>query len=242
VFYPQMAPTGLLGREYAMGWPYKGPLVGAMGPEGPDTAYSRQQQEMMLQVGDPSSQHKRGTGQQGRQQGRLGRMASRIYSLRPRLRKADSAADRVSSTPPGGAAAAGAKSQPSVAVGMYTHLSTSLKNSLAALSASSDAAAAADGAATAASAPAAATHGSEEASAMPSAAAQQPQSAATGGGGQPGEAPDTATVLTSVGLPADTAVVGPQYYIGGPQGPAAKYSSLNPRYVLCPCSSAAGSW
>lgn len=41
---------------------------------------------------------------------------------------------------------------------------------------------------------------------------------------------DPKQLLASAGLPADTVVVEPSYYMGGPQGPAAKDSTLNTRY------------
>jgi hypothetical protein len=38
---------------------------------------------------------------------------------------------------------------------------------------------------------------------------------------------DGDALLASLGLPADTVVVDPQYYMGGPTGPAAADSTLN---------------
>jgi hypothetical protein len=38
---------------------------------------------------------------------------------------------------------------------------------------------------------------------------------------------DPKLLLASAGLPADTQVVQPQYYMGGPQGPAARDATLN---------------
>jgi hypothetical protein len=66
------------------------------------------------------------------------------------------------------------------------------------------------------------------------AASQGAATEAASGSVQPLDLSDTRAVLSSLGLAPDTCVVGPQYYIGGPQGPAAKSSSLNHR---CMCHS-----
>lgn len=220
--YGQQGANGLLGAPgYGMQWPYKGPLIGTMGGDG---GYSRQQQEMLMQGAEGGVQLKRGSSQ-GRQQGRLGRMASRIYALRPRLRKGDSGGERSTLASAGQAASAGSGGSAGVAAGLYSSLSASFKNGLAALT-SADAAAASDAAAsTAEGVPAAAVGGADGAEAQ--AAATDASDSAQ----QLLDLSDTPAVLASLGLPQDSVVVGPQYYIGGPQGPAAKYSSLNPRYA-----------
>jgi hypothetical protein len=220
--YGQQGANGLLGASgYGMQWPYKGPLIGAMGGDG---RYSRQQQEMLMQGAEGGVQLKRGSSQ-GRQQGRLGRMASRIYALRPRLRKGDSGGERSTLASSAQAASAGSGGPIGAAAGLYSSLSASFKNGLAALT-SADAAADLDAAAPTTEGGSAAAGGADGAEAH-AAAADASDSAQ-----QPLDLSDTSAVLASLGLPKDSVVVGPQYYIGGPQGPAAKYSSLNPRYDL----------
>jgi hypothetical protein len=79
---------------------------------------------------------------------------------------------------------------------------------------------------------AAAGAGDAVAGAVDAAATAQAAAAAEAAGGVvPLDLTNTQAVLKSVGLPTDTLVVGPQYYIGGPTGPAAKSSSLNHRCV-----------
>jgi hypothetical protein len=214
------APAGLLGPEPGLQWPYRGPLASTAAA---DAGYGRQQQDMLIAAADGDAQSKR------RQQGRLGRMASRIYALRPRLRKSDGTGERTLSgaaAGPGAGAAASAQQPGSAAVGMYKQISASFKSGIAALTVS-DAAAAADDA-LAAGGGAAGADGTEAAAAAVAVAAASGASY-NGGVEAPVDLSNTPAVLKSLGLPPDTAVVGPQYYIGGPQGPAAKYSSLNPR-------------
>lgn len=221
---PQGMPFGLFAPDYGMQWPYKGPLMGT----GTDGGYSRQQHEMVLQGAEGAPQLKR-SSTQGRQQGRLGRMASRIYSLRPRLRKGDSGGERASAS----AAAAGAAGNgvPGSA-GLYSQLSASFKDNLSAQNAA-DLAAAADAAAPAGAAAAAS---SVDAAAGVSPLAEAAGAEAAGSSAQTLDLSDTPAVLKRLGMAPDTPVVGPQYYIGGPTGPAAKYSSLNHRYaVSLPC-------
>jgi hypothetical protein len=220
--------AGLFGPEYGMHWPYRGPLIGAEG------GYSRQQHEMMMQGAEGAPQHKRGSSQ-GRQQGRLGRMASRIYSLRPRLRKGDSSERALASTSAG---AGGSNGSSSGAAGLYSQLSASFKNGLSALT-SADIAARADSAAPSTADMAAVAAGAADSGEAGATAASQGAAASTAASGsaQPLDLSDTPAVLSSLGLAPDTAVVGPQYYIGGPQGPAAKSNSLNHRCVLStPCT------
>lgn len=223
----QGAAAGLFAPDYNMPWAYKGPLLGA-GTEG--GGYGVQQHEMMVQGAEGGPQLTRGSSSQGRQQGRLGRMASRIYSLRPRLRKGDSSSDRAPASAAGGAAGSGASG--SGAAGLYTQGGASFKSGLSALGAADAAASVAPPPAAAAGAPGVGADGAVDAAA---AAANAQTAAAEGAGeGLPLDLTNTPAVLRSVGLPQDTLVVGPQYYIGGPTGPAAKYSSLNHRCVCAP--------
>jgi hypothetical protein len=209
------APAGLYGPDHGSQWPHRGPLASTAAA---DAGYDRQQQDALITAADGDAQSKR------RQQGRLGRMASRIYALRPRLRKSDGTGERTLSAAgegSGAGAAATVQQAGSAPVGMYKQLSASFKSGMAALT-SSDAAAAADDAVTA---------GSGVAGADGTGAAGAAASGASYDGGveAPADLSNTPAVLKSLGLPPDTVVVGPQYYIGGPQGPAARYSSLNPR-------------
>lgn len=212
--------AGSFGPGYGMPWPYQGPLIGAEG------GYSRQQHEMLMQGAEGAPQLKRGTSQ-GRQQGRLGRMASRIYSLRPRLRKGDSI-ERTLAKTSGGAASSGGSGS---GAGLYSQLSASFKNGLSALTSADSAARADSTAPTTAGTAAVAAGAADSAAAGATAALQGAAAEAASGSAQPLDLSDTPAVLSSLGLAPDTAVVGPQYYIGGPQGPAAKSSSLHHRCV-----------
>ena len=51
--------------------------------------------------------------------------------------------------------------------------------------------------------------------------------AAAAAAGAAGDLSDARVLLSALDMAADTVVVGPHYYLGGPQGPAAADSSLN---------------
>jgi hypothetical protein len=233
MYGPQGTSVGLLSSDSSMAWAYKG--ANGMGPAGHQGSFSQQQQQqqqdLLLQRSDSAGVQVKRSSSQSRQQGRLGRMASRIYSLRPRLRKADSGtAERAAPAVSQQAAAA-------AAAGLYSQFSASFKHGLSVLSAGDNAAASAAAAASGTAVPASQGAGAAAAATAEagsaetaSAAAAAPAAEAAGAAAlQQLDLGDAKAVLSALGLPADTAVVGPQYYAGGPHGPVAKFSTLNPR-------------
>ncbi|WIA14192.1 hypothetical protein OEZ85_002731 [Tetradesmus obliquus] len=135
--------------------------------------------------------------QQAKQKGRLGRMASRIYAMRPKLLRGSSGTS---------AEQASSAQLPS---SLYKE-SISFNSHITARTADASCSPVTSDAQGHAGFPGLAGAGSAAAAEL--------------------DLSDPKVLLASAGLPADTQVVQPQYYMGGPQGPAARDATLNSKF------------